>query len=148
MSWTYELSTMAESLWLEGKSGTEVSIHLRTHGLHVTRSAVIGKLKRMGVKRTTPDAPKATRVKKSRDRAISANQCKPLKDIPLKQIEAVRVDPVGIFDLGPRHCRWPVSGEGAATMFCGHAKVKGGHSAYCKSHLEIGTRPKSKGGEA
>lgn len=40
---------------------------------------------------------------------------------------------VGLLDLEPSSCRWPMAGEGAQTMFCGeHTK----HGPYCPTHAE------------
>lgn len=40
---------------------------------------------------------------------------------------------LGIMDLERGDCRWPVTGEGSATLFCG-VKVK--HGPYCPEHSE------------
>ncbi len=37
-----------------------------------------------------------------------------------------------LVDLDVNDCRWPVSGDGAATLFCGHPST--GDSSYCAHH--------------
>lgn len=39
---------------------------------------------------------------------------------------------VALVDLRRRDCRWPVAGEGAATLFCAHPA--GGGASYCAAH--------------
>jgi hypothetical protein len=40
--------------------------------------------------------------------------------------------PLSLLDLTERSCRWPISGEGAATRFCGHCIPIG--KIYCEAH--------------
>lgn len=40
-----------------------------------------------------------------------------------------------LFELGSRDCRWPVSGDGANTLFCGNLQVTG--SSYCDCHKRM-----------
>lgn len=47
------------------------------------------------------------------------------------------VSPVKLYDLRDAHCRFPVSGEGADTLFCG--SPHGGQRPYCATHRAICT---------
>jgi hypothetical protein len=40
------------------------------------------------------------------------------------------VESVGLMDLKPKSCRWPLT-EAAPWLFCGHPKKRG---AFCKEH--------------
>ena len=39
---------------------------------------------------------------------------------------------VPLFELADNGCRWPVAGEGRATLFCGAGRD--GHRSYCRQH--------------
>lgn len=41
-------------------------------------------------------------------------------------------NPTALLDLEPHHCRWPCSGEGAETLFCGGKAVP--DLSYCLRH--------------
>lgn len=40
-----------------------------------------------------------------------------------------------LLELGNRDCRWPVGGEKAGTLFCGHPQAPG--SSYCDCHKRM-----------
>lgn len=40
-----------------------------------------------------------------------------------------------LFELGNHDCRWPVGGEKADTLFCGHPQARG--SSYCDCHKRM-----------
>jgi GcrA cell cycle regulator len=42
---------------------------------------------------------------------------------------------VTLLELGLYQCRWPVAGERADTLFCGHEQLAG--SQYCPSHFRL-----------
>ena len=49
-------------------------------------------------------------------------------------------NPVALIDLKPWHCRWPCSGEGHNTIYCGGKREKG--RPYCSRHSAIAFKPK------
>lgn len=44
---------------------------------------------------------------------------------------------IGLMDLTEHTCKWPVSGQGSATLFCG-AHSPGRSTPYCPEHSERG----------
>lgn len=44
-------------------------------------------------------------------------------------------NPTALLDLEPHHCRWPCSGEGAETLFCGGKAVP--DLSYCLRHCML-----------
>lgn len=100
-------------------------------GLGVTKMAVIGRAHRLGLeklKRTDPSRPKVTRLRRR-------PRWKP-EYVPA-EIAAVPIGPVAplnipFFELGSKHCRFPVSGEGYQMLSCGHTPLEG--TSYCAWH--------------
>jgi GcrA cell cycle regulator len=101
------------------------------HELGITRSAVIGKARRLElVSKGTAPPPLRPRV------AIARLHPRPRPQGPL--ILSIRADPrppvcapVCLPDLEQMHCRWPV-GEPSKLLYCGRPKVDG--SSYCPEH--------------
>jgi GcrA cell cycle regulator len=55
---------------------------------------------------------------------------------PKPKPEAIAVaKPIALIDLKPHHCRWPVAGAGATTLFCG-GNAHAGHP-YCAAHCRM-----------
>jgi hypothetical protein len=50
-------------------------------------------------------------------------------------------EPVRFGDLQALHCRWPVSGAGADTLFCGAVVAGGSRHSWCPTHHKIGHAP-------
>jgi len=57
-------------------------------------------------------------------------------DLPVER----PVNPVTLLELREDHCRWPVSGDGVATLFCG-AQADG--CPYCERHARMVYRGRS-----
>lgn len=54
----------------------------------------------------------------------------------IAKLPAERADnPTALLDLEPHHCRWPCSGEGAETLFCGGKVVP--DLSYCLRHYML-----------
>jgi hypothetical protein len=57
-------------------------------------------------------------------------------DCVLAKFSAEHPDnPTALLDLEPHHCRWPCSGEGAETLFCGGKAVP--DLSYCLRHCML-----------
>lgn len=50
---------------------------------------------------------------------------------------------VTLFDLGPRHCRWPITRDGAPMMYCGADQITEINSSYCGRHSRLAFQPAS-----
>jgi GcrA cell cycle regulator len=112
--------------------------------LGTSRNAVIGKLRRMniplGTSMVTPTGlslgggiPR-NHSETSRDLAsamtIRARIGKPLKEF--RWPDEGRCNGLTLMDLDAKSCRWPLSGSGAHTRFCGEKTVWG--KPYCQTH--------------
>lgn len=105
--------------------------------LGVTKNAVIGRAKRLGLSRTKkthikshkPPAPFGSWRRKGWDRIQRMFRPRP-EPVP------VVYKPGGItfMDLTNATCRWPVSGTGADMMYCGGEVHK---ESYCLEHCRI-----------
>lgn len=152
--WTDEGKERVRALWLDGKSATEIE---RTVGA-VSRSAVLGLLHRMGVKRITGEprlysrAATEARKRRTAERKSQAAKARGHRGLGIKAVTAEQLahsraefeaiqrklaaEPEvalvkHVFDLEPHHCRWPI-GDGPF-KFCGQQHVAG--SPYCGKHL-------------
>lgn len=110
--------------------------------LGVTRSAALGKGNRIGLrvrKSTVAARPKPPADRRSDTRADGTFYRKggirsfvkepTYRDLPVETSPSA----VSLMNLKPGTCRWPVSGDGAATMFCGEPQANDGCS-YCEAH--------------
>lgn len=122
-SWTEEMVVALCRGYAAGDSAGQIA---KDMACGVTRNAVIGKAGRLGL--TSQRRP----PQQARLAAPRTRQSKP----PARQ-EALPV-PVTLFDLEPHHCRYPIDGEGAATLFC--AAEKHLKHSYCVKHLHIAYR--------
>ena len=133
--WTEARLARLVELWTARLSATQIALQL---GDGLTRSAVVGKLFRMGLTRDSAErtAARAEGARQSRrkQRAAKARPFRP-PPVPLPtQTSPCRVMPLmtDILDLRPSSCRWPYAVEGG-TKFCGHAKRPAG-GPYCPDH--------------
>ena len=141
MKWTPQTAELAKSLFKGGKSATQVAMRLRQEGLIVSRNAVIGKLTRMGIKRGNAARPKFTRAKSERhNRRAYVDPRRPARKLPKTNEKRGKVS-VQLSDLNSHHCRWPVSGTGAETWFCGEPRVTSPGQPYCAAHRAKGRQP-------
>lgn len=141
-TWTDEIIANAESQWLAGRSAAEIA---REIGPGITRSAVCGKMRRLGLSRD----PTATHAR-TRERTREARQRRFRKERPLLCIAAELAspepppvdlplsEPVTLLALTSHTCRWPVSGEGEPFMFCAAQSLEG--RSYCGFHHALGTQ--------
>lgn len=147
MGWTKEREELAARLWSEGSSGSEIADQL---GEGLTRSAVIGKMSRMGIKsgatmsmdakaekraaaiRARREAAEATR--KAGEEALALELARMAPPSPPEPIHAL-LEPivaplaatgqgrrVTVLDLTARTCRWPMGDPWSDDFtFCGAA---------------------------
>ncbi|QTC92825.1 GcrA family cell cycle regulator [Brevundimonas goettingensis] len=139
--WTQDRIDRLRTLWLQGRTAEQVA---RALGADITRSAVLGKVHRLGLSAGRPAPP----VK----RPVQPRPLPPARPLPLKAVaktrsriptpEDVPVRETGLATLlsvGRRDCRWPM-GDPRAEGFslCGLKAVRG---AYCARHGAIAYRP-------
>jgi GcrA cell cycle regulator len=142
--WSEALIARASELWLAGFTGAEIG-----RRLGLSRSAIMGKLRRLGLLRNDrrPRVPirraarlRATPVPKPAPRKVpNKRNTRPLPPPePYKAPPPPPVPPIGSFnllDLRHGHCRWPGPEDRAPWTFCGAQQVF--DSSYCKFHHEL-----------
>jgi hypothetical protein len=140
--WPDEKIERLRTLHAAGRSYGEIA-----RALGCTRSAAIGKASRLGLAKRARIKPVAEIIRHPRKRVlhprihIVGNQVKkprPELDLRSDLDHEIARNPIALFDLKAHHCRWPVSGEGASTLFCGADKTDG--SSYCQFHFEKSCR--------
>jgi GcrA cell cycle regulator len=133
MSWTDERVAELRALFAESLSAGAIAAKLGG----VTRNAVIGKLGRLGlhlspkVKGRPVGAPRTPRKRKPWQPAI-IEQFPSAEAINLPPESATT--PVTLMQLTAVTCRWPVSGDGITTLFCGAVPALG--YPYCGAHCD------------
>lgn len=113
--------------------------------LGVTRNAVIGKAKRLGLRLQSGQTHQRTPKSNYRPGAFKAPRAT-LRP-PRPEPKPTSPPPVDVSHAKPwtervfGECNWPVSGEGADTFYC-CAPVKG-ERTWCAAHCAIGFQPAS-----
>jgi GcrA cell cycle regulator len=139
--WTDERVETLKRLWSDGLSASQVASRLGG----VSRSAVIGKLYRLGLTRGKAAAshPRSARRPVRAPPAVSlAPRRRPLTSSTLdRKIPADRRGLVAdCAGLQRHHCRWPIGEPGSADFgFCGLRRT--GVGPYCPAHHQIARAP-------
>jgi hypothetical protein len=145
--WTEEIIAKMRRWWLSGDSSGTIADRL---GGRFTRSAVMGKLNRLGCRREKSTA-KAARQIPPPNRPLRPQKITPALRPWFTPKSSPRVAPkilrdlapsddvarVTHNDLGARHCRWPVGDPSKVAIhrepfYCGHPRVAG--LPYCRKH--------------
>lgn len=105
----------------------------------ISRSAVIGKLNRLGIKKPAPQYRQSHRGAQAEVAAVDVPSCARL-DAPQPSIPSMR--PVSLMGLEPHHCRFPLGAE-APFRFCGDQRIAIAgpygktQSPYCAHHTKL-----------
>jgi hypothetical protein len=136
--WTDARIALLTELWLGGVTGGEIG-----RQMGVSRSACMGKLRRLGLLRQDrPRMPIVRRVARNLLKTTEQVSKRPNKQ-PLPPPEPYQapppppVPPIGSFDLlelRHGHCRWP-EGHRAPYRFCGAPQAS--QSSYCSEHARL-----------
>lgn len=150
--WTPERVAKAKALWVRGDSASQIARAIAEPGWRPSRNSVIGAAHRRGwdkAFRAKPCAPKLRAPVMAKPKqgprpkiarvTVSAltglpggPRSKPVRPSARGPIPLL-CEPVGLLDLTPGACRYPVSGEGEHTLFCGFEAA----STYCTAHRSI-----------
>jgi GcrA cell cycle regulator len=133
VTWTRQALERAVAMWKAGFSSREIG-----DALCVTRSAVMGKVHRMGLKRfgALDSPPRKARVKSNSAgfadqrharRTAVAVQAPAAADIPVKFLG------LSFAQLEAHHCKFPRGDE--HFTFCGQPRLNG--SPYCPHHHRL-----------
>jgi GcrA cell cycle regulator len=130
-AWTDETISVLRERGQE-LSGYALALEIsKITGLTVTRSAVVGKMMRLGI----PLRDAATALK---SRKAPTLRPKPQRPPMASHISAARM--ISIDELTRRDCRWPIGDPRKEDFgFCGHAVMDG--KSYCAGHQAIAYRP-------
>jgi GcrA cell cycle regulator len=139
--WTEERVDVLIALWREGYSASVISARL--DGV-VSRSAVIGKVHRLGLARHTtsrrkPPRPSPLVAEHKRRTATREQRARARADFDAlrRQLDAAdRAIPatiMSVIDLEDHHCRYPIGKPATPGFgFCGGQRVPG--ISYCAAH--------------
>jgi GcrA cell cycle regulator len=162
MSWTDERVELLRTLWLDGRSASQISAEL---GLGVTRNAVIGKVHRLGLSgrarsaspsvprvrqrsAQTSRAPMASRSSNGGGHAMRGNTAlafsldtaidtQPIYHEDVVVPMSLRVE---IMELREAMCRWPLGDPTTPEFrYCGIQSV--GAKPYCAHHGRMAYQP-------
>lgn len=143
MIWTEQRVAELKRLLEEGLSASQAAARL---GNGITRSAVIGFVHRNRELLRFSRAPSenAGVKRQSKPRSLSPiflavmdgkrKRCA----IIIEEAEEDLPEGLDIWQLNSRSCRWPVSGEGYLTRFCGKRKQQ--NCPYCDVHAMMAYR--------
>ncbi len=166
--WTDDSVTALRDGWAAGETMTELASLISERFGYVTRSAVAGKLKRVGLPRRRDNVlTKTTNIRtrspelKTQDRAIRAHFGHVKRIIKSGKYAHRAVDvvthwedretphspqsqPKTLLELSFRDCRWPIGDPGTRSFhFCGAPEANlAATRPYCLFHARIARRPK------
>lgn len=149
MDWTEEATTILHDMWTAGHSSGDIA-----HVLNATRNAVMGRVSRLGLKRSADAEAKKAKVLASRSRdyarrKVAATLVKLTVPPGAKTKPETRSDALpltdavtrlqaktakALLDLGRNECRWPV-----AALFCGEPTAAG--KTFCACHQAVAYEP-------
>ena len=155
--WNDETVARLDALTKEGKSASQVAAIINAEfGTTFTRNAIIGKSHRVGLLCDGNTAMRAERKAAAQRRKAQAMRERSARShivrkvvrwgLGLKEIDTfpreavatahVPFNPKTIMQLDPGDCRWPCSGEGIDTIFCGGTTIDRDCS-YCSRHVRL-----------
>jgi GcrA cell cycle regulator len=125
------LEDAAVRLWKEGRPASYIAAELPVPGL--TRSAVMGRLHRLGLARQPGGVPHRSRTYVRKPKPPKLAIVRPAG--PPKPVEPPRTDGAFIYNLAPRGCRYAIGERDGQHTFCNHTQQDG--SSYCSYHAEL-----------
>lgn len=134
--WTSEKTERLKTLWAAGVSAAAIEDEF---GAPFTRSSIIGKVHRLGLKKRRTIRSRG-KTRKAPPKTLSKRLQLRLE---LAQVIEPTCEPVGLLNLESHHCRY-VLGEPSEMLFCGAPKFSG---SYCAKHHQIVYREPNTHGE-
>lgn len=137
--WTDEDTNYLTQAWTAGKSARCIA-----RSLGITRNAVIGKVHRLDLPKRHTTKRLYTPKRKRGDGGIAmrmlSRKVSPPKPLPKPTPVLQESRNITLMDLTAFTCKFPTSGDGATTLFCGHVPQTG--FVYCEAHCRIAYQPK------
>ena len=144
-AWPPAAVAILRQMWADGEAASSIAERL---GRGMTRSAVLGKVHRLGLSesRTRIAGPKISAAeRKRRYRAKKrAEAPKPVfapRPTPAPVPEAIEPRRLSFAELEPRDCRYPY-GDGPEFSFCGLRRWE--NSSYCGYHARLVYKPRDR----
>lgn len=135
-AWTPDRVVRLKTLWKQGLSAAQIARDLQNG---ITRSAVLGKVYRLGLSLDRDAAPASPPVRSAARGAPASLQ--PVAAIvqPLKAVARERAGRATILTVRQGDCRWPIGDPGDAWFsLCGCPATRG---AFCDVHAARAYRP-------
>lgn len=133
--WSSEKTAKATDLWSRGFSATEIAKLIGCP----SRNAVIGKIHRLGLRRTDaqrPKKPKAIRAKPDRKAKLLPTQVHPNHKPDNRPVRSASIAPLNLTLLMRGDgCKWPSALALGEHLFCGQSRAE--HSPYCVAHHKL-----------
>jgi GcrA cell cycle regulator len=140
-NWTPDRIELLKKRWAEGATATEIEAEMAGSG--ITRSAVLGKARRMKLAERVPRAHPNS-VRKTRDRRRTQVAAPPTttpkpKELP-KPVEtpapipAPTTEPTSLVELTSQQCRYVVDDSRVPALCCGAPTIGG---SWCAFHTRI-----------
>lgn len=135
-TWTPERIEQLKDYFAAGLSCRDIAVNIG-----VSRNAVIGKLSRLNLTRSSPEERRA-RKKRSAAPAAKPGAKQQLQMLQAVYPQAPEDTPIAsanncsLFELSEQRCRWPISTPGADDFcFCGNPPLGG--MPYCSGHHRL-----------
>lgn len=135
-AWTDDRVDRLKTLWHEGRTAEQIAAELQNG---ITRSAVLGKVYRMGLSAGRPERPVVRKPPAGRLAGATAEPPArarggkaappPVPDLPSGGLS--------ILAIRRGQCRWPYGDPPSGVSFCGRPVARG---AFCAGHAEVGYR--------
>jgi GcrA cell cycle regulator len=135
-AWTEDRINRLKTLWREGKTADQVA---RDLGPGVSRSAVLGKVYRMGLSDgRVRGAPKTTLVE-PKPAIVAPTRSRPARPAEVTSPPPAEHGLATLLSVRRCECRWPFGEPGAADFsLCGRPVARG---AFCGPHAAVAYRP-------
>jgi hypothetical protein len=144
--WNDETTAELRQMWTDSLTGLQICLTFQErHGICPTRSAVMGKVRRLDLQHRVahgPIKPKPVVTKprgqyKPRRKYVSIFDCPDPQSVP-DGPALIGSSPGPLMSLEQHDCRFPVSGDGAAMLFCRDPQFE--KFPYCLAHCRMAYR--------
>ena len=135
-AWTDDRIGRLKKLWLEGRTAEQIARDLANG---ITRSAVLGKVHRMGLSAGRSGRPPKRLAAAPKPLRLAPTRFRPAQPIGAPSEVAAEHGLVTLLSVRRCQCRWPFGEPGTADFsLCGQPVTRG---AFCASHAAIAYRP-------
>ena len=135
-AWTDDRIGRLKTLWLAGQTAEQIARDLANG---ITRSAVLGKVHRMGLSAGRPGRPPKRPGTGPKPPRLAPTGSLAARPIDARPVAATEHGLVTVLSVRRCQCRWPFGEPGAADFsLCGQPVTRG---AFCALHAAIAYRP-------